>query len=647
MQLRLAPRTRGSHSCHQSVSLLTRPYLPPTTPPPPSIQQGLRPGKKKPQAKVRAVVEENDNQVRWTALLGGLARPADNAARATWRVHDKTHLEFTVDYPLGNQNIDHEWEAYFFVPESFRLDAATYKKEDIYDDLFSYVRYAVPPMLLPSLASRDENSSLKKIVKSLIQCRDNPNEENSKAAMRELRVFACMVRSAGITAARDVEQNITAKIINQDRITTDVLGFSAACAAVTQAMRAEIFPFIDELPDDVATSARWIDEDVSLVVETLCATLAVRIKQRARELSSLADVAASVAARAVAEARHRKAKDYGSVSTGNASKRDVEHIEFRRHVLKRFTASALWLSLKVSTGSQWVVHTLYAIAAAVAMAFALIAAERTNRMADNFTRYALAVAIAYAAKDRIKAVLQGYFSGWIDRRFPDRLWTISDDERKKVLGTVRERAGFMPFASLPEPVLSARRQTRLHSLEESARPESVLWHQKVVTTSSKDTLPNDAPSTVLTEIFRLNLRRWLDNTDDPKGKRVFADPEDAHVYEVNARRVYNINVVYRLRQGNDDAEWHRLRLVVSRRGINRIEEIALAHTESQFLLGVSSYGPNISSANLRTTYAIRGSVGGKSYSLLNIFAAMRVKSVTGALTLSCPLSDRSNTYPKR
>ncbi len=76
--------------------------------------------------------------------------------------------------------------------------------------------------------------------------------------------------------------------------------------------------------------------------------------------------------------------------------------------------------------------------------------------------------------------------------------------------------------------------------------------------------------------FRLNLHRWLQHTDDPNRKIVFADPEDALVYQVTTRRVYNISVVYRLCSGPKQgagAPWHRIRVVVSRKGIERIDAI--------------------------------------------------------------------------
>ena len=78
----------------------------------------------------------------------------------------------------------------------------------------------------------------------------------------------------------------------------------------------------------------------------------------------------------------------------------------------------------------------------------------------------------------------------------------------------------------------------------------------------------------LTEIFRLNLRRWLDHTDDPKRRILFADPDDRRIYAANAPRAYNIAVVYRLRRSGDEAApWHRIRVVVTRKGIARIDTI--------------------------------------------------------------------------
>ena len=79
-------------------------------------------------------------------------------APVEWRVHDRTHLEFAIDYPINADRSEYTWEAYFFFPESFRLHEETYDKKAIYEDLWSYVRYAVPPIPFWELASQAEGT---------------------------------------------------------------------------------------------------------------------------------------------------------------------------------------------------------------------------------------------------------------------------------------------------------------------------------------------------------------------------------------------------------------------------------------------------------------------------------------------------------
>jgi len=539
-----------------------------------------RASKRKPRARLKgALGEEGVAVADWASLFGDLARRPSLVPEADppveWRVHDRTHVEFAIDYPLAAANAEptsHTWEAYFFVPESFRLHEGTYDKKDIYEDLWSYVRFAVPQVPFYQLASLAGGSPLARMAAALeASVGKDGGSEDAGEAMRRLRLFACLVRASGLSGMREVERRVTS-----DR--SAVASFVATCTAVAGALRAEIDDALARgVPEEVATAAHWTDEDVSLVLETFCASLGVSLEARSQE--GLGELAEQLAAYAVREARHRRDRGYDSVGSSADDERHTEHFEFRRHMLKRFTASVLWLSLEVRQAGTWVMHGLYAVAAAAAMAFALAASVGTSPTSASFLRYALPIVVAYAVKDRMKALLQTVFSGFISRRFPDRKWAILDRERRRRVGDVHERAGFLPFRKLPAEVLHKRRLTRSHALEEQARPERVLWHQKTLTLAPGlphapgERTGDDADFSMLTEIFRLNLRRWLSHTDDPNRKMVFADPEDALVYQVTTRRVYNINVVYRLRAANAEAPWHRLRVVVSRKGIERIEPI--------------------------------------------------------------------------
>ena len=521
-------------------------------------------GKRRPQARLRAVGEEALPVADWASLHGDLARRPSAAAEAVaWRIHDRTHLELAIDYPRSEGPGEHTWEAYFFLPESFRLHKDTYDKKAIYEDLSSYVRYAVPAVPFYQLASLDPGSPLDLVREALAGAAGGSDASAESAlAMQRLRLFACLVRSAGLSSMREIERAPGAEGVGE---------FIATCGAVAAAFRRIVErPPPRPLPEEVDVAVHWTDEDVSLVLETLCATLGISLEAQ----GAPPELAEQLAAYAVKEARHRQARGYDSVGSGSADERGTEHFEWRRHLLKRFTASVLWLSLDVRQAATWVVHALYAVAAAAAMAFALAASVGTSAASRSFVRYALPVVVAYAAKDRMKALLQNVFADYIAHHFPDRKWSIHDHERSRRVGEVHERAAFLPFQRVPSEVLARRRATRAHALEEQARPERVLWHQKTVLVHGTGTPgAGGTDFTMLTEIFRLNLHRWLTHTDDPNRQIIFADPEDALVYQATTRRVYNVSVVYRLRSGDTAAPWHRIRVVVSRKGIERIDEL--------------------------------------------------------------------------
>ncbi|MEZ4297033.1 MAG: hypothetical protein R3B70_18860 [Polyangiaceae bacterium] len=530
----------------------------------------------------------------WGSLLGDLTRTSRTAHPSAeldvaWRIHDKLHLELAIDYPFEQATSKYTWEAYFFVPDSFRLVQTTYDKKQIYDDLLSYVRLAVPELPFAELAEScdpDTPGTLASDLRAAILAAQGhaDGSPESRTAVRRLRVFACIVRASGLEAQRRMLADI-----EQSR--SPAKGALAAHAFVALAERAVrgFRKIVDEaedlaLPSEVVVALRWVDEDISLFTEALTATASVVVHQRAgeppsRETSASADswpeVAAQLAAEAVSEARYRKSRGYPSVGHDDATSREVEHIEFRRHVLKRFTSSVLWLRHEVRDGATWVLQALYALAAAVAMVFAVFATIRATQMQGYLTLYVVLLVASYAIKDRMKAMLQSAFARWAEKRFPDRAWTIRDEERAASIGVVKERAGFRGFGHLPEGVLDARRMTREHALEEHARPETVLWHQKSVELSPRK--EGRLPSPVMTEIFRLNIGPWLAHTDDPNRTITFADPDEAVVCSVTARRVYNINVVYRLRREDagreKDLGWRRIRVVVSRKGIERIDPI--------------------------------------------------------------------------
>ncbi len=482
-------------------------------------------------------------------LARGRTRAADALGSAPhWEHHDRTHLQLELDYPAGAQ--EYCWEAYFFMPQSFRLGPAYYDEQRLYEDLVSYVRLPARERTLRDVVE----TALPRLERIL---RDGDDE----ARGHEARGLACAVRASVRFAMRDIESERTDD--------PDELADLIARAGQIVTLAREALSGCLEGPEPMRTTAAWVLEDISLMVEQFLSRSALLFAERDAE--ALAEEARQQALRVVRELEGWS--QFPRPPAGRLTRRDIERFEFLRHTLKRFTSSVLWLDFDVRDPSRWAKQALFALAASGAMAFAVVAALwNGDPLSSSKLGLWLVVAIvAYAVKDRIKAWLQAGSSRWLRRHFPDRRWHVwSPEKRQDILAVVDETTRFRDFEELPPEVLATRRMTRRHPLEEIARPEDVLWHRKKVR------LYGDAADTGLTEVFRLDLARWLANTDDPKTSLVLADAERGVLRKVTAPRVYNIAVVHRA--WPCDAErppppFRRERVVVSRKGIRRLETI--------------------------------------------------------------------------
>ena len=474
-----------------------------------------------------------------------LEPPTASDPTPEWVVHDRTHLELTHRYAFSS-DAPFEWEMYAFVPKSFRLRQQAYVRENLYDDLQSRFRLNLAPRSLNELRDR-------------LPVPTSVSDEES--LVREMQLFASGVRTAAVSE----QQALSELSAEEQGPRLDAL--LADGPALAKQMR-EVF---DRLPGSLREVSRRIDEHVSRVLEVLYGSLSQSLEAsegRSELASRLADAAA-------AEARYRRDVGLGAVGRRGLSEREAEHLEFRAHALKRFTSTALWLNAEVRTAGAWAKHVFYAVAAGLAMSFSLAAAlwhgPQTGSFTANLLPWAVAVVVAYMGKDRVKALLQDTFSGWLSKYFPDRVWRLS--RLGTTLAQIREESGFLSSRRLPDEVRSVRERYDRGPFSRVGRTETVLWHRKEVRVTRRAARSIDSRFDSIVEIFRLDVLRWLTHADDATRTIVFADPEDGHVYESPARRAYNIQLIYRLRQKGDEAPWHRARVVVTRTGILRIDDL--------------------------------------------------------------------------
>lgn len=525
----------------------------------------------------------------------GSQRPTPD--RAAWSIHDKTHLQCSLVYRArkvrGKLALSEqfEWEAYFFVPDSFRLDSRTYRQEDIYADLKSYVR----------LASREE--PLRELLGEPLKRLRGALSGTPDQAMNGMRLMACLLRDALANAERHIMSGIAAanKPVSDQPSAADVeesgvlerpgsrLPKRLSSSLTAQIRKAvDVGPNIlsqlmhevrvperllrdlsDEQAQTLITASDWVRSEISLQFEAFFGRIALRLRQ----LKGPPELVSALTEAALDAVTARRDCNLELELSGALRPDRVEHFEFQRHVLKRFTSSVLWLKTRVTEPGRWVRHVLYALAAGAAMAFAVAAALWNGlNPGEQLMPWLFAAVIAYAVKDRMKAILQETLSSAVARHFPDRRWEILDRSSRRI-ATVDEQSGFVPFDQVDPDVLTARRRTRQHSIEEVARPETVLHHKKTFTLDSERLAELGPDFDGLAEIFRLDLHRWLAHTDDPKQSVVLADLETRRIRGYKAPRVYNIAVAYRLRYADENSEWHRLRVVVSRKGLKRVDRI--------------------------------------------------------------------------
>lgn len=469
-----------------------------------------------------------------------------------WRRRDRTHLEINLEHPVATAG--QVWEAWVFLPESFRLNADTYTKERIGSDVQSDVRFTAPVLELD-----DVPGEVEAIARTIC-------DADSSVAIDELKLFACRVREAIARTTLEVRMTETNAAIEE--------GAMVLAEATTSAMtriRLHLLPVCNQAEPQVAETGAWVDEHLSHVAEVAMVKLVRDLSRR----KSTAPAADFVKDAAVAEARHRARTGAGPVASSGSSKFNLEQIERRRHALKRLTSSVLWLDSKAGDARRNAEHALHSIAAGIAMTFAVTAAllyGAPNDATDVWVWGSLVV-LAYMGKDRIKATLQYRFDGLIDRRYPNRKWVVHRGTGGQQVATAEEKYRFVDPHELPPAVADFRRNLQSDSLGEILELDSILHHRKemIIDVGVMRSIDNRFES--VTEILRVDVARWLTQTDDPSRSVTLADPETGKLVKSSLPRAYDVTILYRLAPVGVNATWSAARVVLSRKGIRRVDQL--------------------------------------------------------------------------
>jgi hypothetical protein len=491
------------------------------------------------------------------------------------RKHDDHQFEVKIAYPLQREAAVDRYalDMFIFLPYQLGVNSATCSVDQFFEDLISYTRFKTPTLSLEEV--NDAENGLSPLTRAQYQLESSrqSGKWDSMHLRYELRVLANVVR------VRVREGAAAIRLRARDRASPDrQRDVSAAIDHLAEGLTTTLRRFRElrgafespSAPPEMSAVYAAVDEHMSCETEKLLLQLMTFLRKEATDLD-LRTPWRRLAAAVSSEEAHRRARGYPTLVSRNA--RRNEYFLYRVGLLRKFCIIVLFLSEEQLPAVGRARQALYAAAAAIAMAFAVAAAWLVGRrFSSNSLPFALAVIVAYAFKDRIKAFLQGLGGRVLPMWTSDRSIKLTDPQYGTEVGRTRENLHWLDRARLPEDILKARPYR--DPLEQAvAEPTEVILHYaKKVRIRTQRIYQSHQRSIAIDEILRMQVSRWLERMDDPAKRLLKLRRGGDGVAGILAARVYYVNLVIRLTSFRDGSvTLHKALLVLSRNGIERIE----------------------------------------------------------------------------
>jgi len=492
------------------------------------------------------------------------------------RKHDDRQFEVKVSYPLDRDRRRERYrlELFAFLPYQVGLGPATYSREEFYEDLRSYTRFKTPPLTLEALLNRSLTTNPLNRIDEMIRKGRNAGSWDRKRLLYETRMLGVMIRVQVRDAMRYI-RSVLAKA-GAPGAYEDAAGAISRTldhlSAVLERMRGLGREFIGpEVPEQVARTWSLVDEFVSIEVESLLLRTLRLLDSRHGARPELGGARERLREAARAEVDYRATRGYPTVPSEDH--RHNEYLLYRQSLLKKFCSSVLFLSVAERRGRSPLQHSLFALAAAFAMALGVLGlwlADRYYR--GNAIALGLVAVIVYVIRDRLKEIVRDLGSSLLPRWVSDRKGKLVDPQTGRGVGVTRERLAWRDRAELPEDVLRARQYQDSLERAVSEPTDSILHYERDTAVHTAAIYRSHERSEAIDDILRVEITRWLRHMDNPLKTILALQPDRSDVLSLKAMRVYHVNLVVRL-TARDRAETflHRARLILTQRGIERLE----------------------------------------------------------------------------
>ena len=446
------------------------------------------------------------------------------------------------------------------------IDGQSYGREAFFTDVQAYIRFKTPVQPLARLSDEEDPDG------PLRRLDDAFEQGDQRRLSQELRLFACLIRAS----SREVERGLVTRIgtVAKQPDEVELAGLQVTIDAYVDRVQAMLSGLRRRRPAFVGSLVElrelyeYTDEGISVYLEGHLTKL---VRALDRRLPDRPELRHRLVACITAEQVHRRDAGYGTV-VGEGRPPGV--YVYRRSMLKKFMSSVLYLDLVHEREGQRLTHFTASLAAGVAMLVSTTLAIWSQQVYGlNTFPFVVALVLGYMVKDRMKDWLKGYLSSKTTRWIADRRARIIDPLSDVVVGRFRESVSFQRADRVPAEVWRCRHSDAASVLETENKREVVLRYVKDINLAGRRIDRRVARASDITDIVRVDVSRFLARMDDARQSVDVYDPTTDRVRTVDLPKQYHLNVVLVLRTDRSVAQMHRVRLVLDKDGIRRMQPV--------------------------------------------------------------------------
>lgn len=482
--------------------------------------------------------------------------------------HGQQQLELQLTCPLAWQRrkVRYRISVYLFFPHQLQMTESRYGVKRFLQDLVSYTRFTTPVMSMRMLADKDNDKSpFVRIHRAFNQAKVG-GDLDEQAVEFEIKSLVNMIQRQLKDGYRMIRQLAEAPGSPEDAL-VKTGALLQETDTVARLFRDELRPrFLDpSVPAPLRKAIDWADESISLSIEKCL----FRLYGLARKRAGLEPLLDQVAPRLPAEAAYRRDRGYPTVVDPASPDGNVTFLQ-QESMLKKWAQKTYYMTQEKMRSVQHLTTLLMAVAAMIAMVFAVLATFLAGRyFPQNSLAFALMLVIAYGFKDRIKETLRAVFLRVLPRLVSDRRNKLISPIGK-VIGSSSLHVVFSSPAQVPGDI------RRLRNLADSADPalvppEDVIEFHKQIGFEGARIKRMHSRLESVTEILRFYLGNWLQYMDDPREELWHCN--GGGPAKVPAERVYPVRLLLNLEDPAARARHlYGYTLYLSREGIVRIRQ---------------------------------------------------------------------------